>query len=131
MTPTFKELADGLREAMDGMTPLPWRRLIRRDGYYPPKAGVDSSAGLGWDWDTFSDGVTGKVPPEPMRGLFELGGDAAFINFISANSNAIIEALERAAEIEAENVKLRDLVDAASLTMASLVEDREALKGGE
>ena len=73
----WKAENDERRARRDTATSGPWGFRHRCVGHdVPPRPGRDESCGLGWDWDEDAPFV---VPPEPMRGVFALGADAAFV----------------------------------------------------
>lgn len=87
--------ADRLKELRERATKGPWN-LVHRciGGPKTPDPDVDEICGLGWDWD---DTEPFNAPPEPMRGAFEKGADAALIVHLVNHAEAI-ERLVRAAE---------------------------------
>lgn len=88
-------------------TLAPWHFEHRCSGYdMPPATGIDEVVGLGWDWDP----GTGNVPPEPMRGVFALGADAALVEQLRNNARALIALAQRTTEADAgRDAALADL----------------------
>ena len=112
MTPTFKELADGLREAGEGVATGPWV-----SGAPLPLTWVQATGGSvgghevkrdyfvcemrGWGHLTGQGGLA-----LDEKEAFEIQQQhARFIAHCGTNANAIIEALERANELEELSVK--------------------------
>ena len=95
MTPTFKELADGLREAGEGRTEGPWEADLSETGIMDtatPYLAVDCDNGHSVLCRVpYRDILAREMPAEE---------NTRFISYCGTNADGIIEALERAAKIE-------------------------------
>lgn len=80
-----------LRDLLVKATPGPWRfrhRCVGNEG--DPSPGHDEQIGLGWDWSDDN----ANIPPEPMRGVFALGADAALVMAARNELPALLDRIE-------------------------------------
>ena len=92
MTPTPKELADGLREAGEGIFPRDWHFNSAGDG----SGEYEMWQGRSGDMDCRFLGVIGTYNEAYLNEK-----RARFIAYCGTHANAIIEALEQAEEVSA------------------------------